>query len=540
MAFWQGDDNVARPSKRKAGYRNLSRVTTPEQCLFLIFTLLMLTASISHSTEIANVPLDHPAYAFIDRMVVRGVIPIFFTRSLPLTRGEINALLGQISGKVDKAEVELTAPEKARLKDLLALFADKHGSHLLRAEGADYSFWSDLDFSEELSMVNGKLEASASSLRTTLMGSITEFFAFAIDVPSHFIVGESKYYPYHTETTYEYTGNIDGTATINTYMKFKLPWFELQLGKNSLWWGPGRYGALLISDNSPSWDMLKLSTAYDKFTFAHFTGMLRSPLGDRYISGHRLEALITPRFRIGIHEVVVYGNRFELHYLNPATVYFFVTPALEASSDNINDNMLTGLDFELMPLKSLKLYGELVIDDYQQTWNLRDVHNWANLFGVLLGMYYTNPLGLNDTDLHVEYTFINQFCYTHGIPINSYQNYGYIIGHWLGPDSDYFRCDISRYFTDKISIGISYGLERHGEGSMDKPWPISGMSEWQFLSGVTERRDTVGLRLSYGSIGRYLLSVSYEYASTGNVENDLGEDSSSHTVQLMCSISPKK
>lgn len=502
--------------------------------------ILLILANASHAVEMVNVPLRHPVYDFIDRMAVRGVFPEIFTKSLPLTRGEVNKLLAEISERADKGEIKLSAPEKVRLKELLDLFADEGGSHLLQTKREDYDFRLDMDFSQEIAMSKGGIEASSSSLRPAVMGGIRDNFAFAVNTPSHVVIGEQEYYPYHTESAYQYSEDTRGISTINTYMKFKLPWFELQLGKDNLWWGPGHYGALLISDNSPSWDMLKLSASYDKFTFAYFTGMLRSPLGDRYISGHRLEALITPRFRLGIHEVVVYGNRFELHYLNPVTIYFFATPALEASSDSINDNMLPVLDFELLPLKNVKLYGELVVDDYQHPWDPKDVHNWANLFGVLLGIYYTNPLGLNDTDLHVEYTFINQFCYTHLIPMNSYQNYGYVIGHWLGPDSDYFRFDVNRYFTDRLSLGISYELERHGEGSMDKPWPIPGVGEWQFLSGVIERRDTVGLRLSYESIDRYLLSASYEYSSTRNVENKLGEKSSAHIVRLMCSFSPKR
>ena len=510
------------------------------RCMFMLLTFFVLTANVLYATEMVNVPLGHPVYNFIDRMVVRGVIPKLPTRSLPLTRGEVQELLRQISDTVDEEEAKLTVSEKVRLKDLLNLFANKSSSHLLQTKGHDYDFRLDLDFSQEIAISKGEVEASSSSLRPAVMGSIRENFAFALNTPSHVVIGEQEYYPYHIESAYEYSGDAKGIATINTYMKLKLPWFELQLGKDNLWWGPGHYGSLLISDNSPSWDMLKLSASYGRFRFDYFTGLLRSELGDRYLSGHRLEALITPRLRFGIHETVIYGNRFELHYLNPATIYFFATPALEASSDSINDNMLPGLDFEFLPMENLKLYGELVVDDYQRPWNPKDFNNWANLFGILFGAYYTDPLGFKDTDLRAEYTFINQFCYTHGIPPNSYQNYGYVIGHWLGPDSDHFKCEISRYFTDRLSFGLTYELERHGEGGMNKLEPPLGETEWKFLSGITERRDTVGLRLSYGSIGRYLVLASYEYASARNVENKPDENSSSHIVQLMCSFSPKR
>lgn len=506
--------------------------------VFLLFILFVLAANVLYATEIVNVPLDHPVYNFIDRMVVRGVIPKLPTRSLPLTRGAVEELLRQISHRAERGEVKLTASEEVRLRDLLPLFANDDGLHLLQTKGQDYDFRLDLDFSQEFVISKGEVKASSTSLRPAVMGSIKENFAFAVNVPSHVVIGEQEYYSYNIEHPYGYTEDVSGNAIINTYMKFRLPWFEVQLGKDNLWWGPGRYGSLLISDNPPSWDMLKLDAAYSIFRFTYFTGILPGELGDRYLSGHRLEALITPGFRFGIHETVVHGNRFERHYLNPFTIYFFATPTLEASG--INDNMLIGLDFEILPLKNVKLYGELMVDDFQSPWDLEDFYNWANLFGIQFGVYWTNPLGLDDTDLRAEYTFVNQYSYTHWIPTNSYQHYGHVIGHWLGPDADYLKCDFSRYITDRLSFNVSYALERHGEGDMGKSVPPPGESKWHFLSGITERRDAVGVKLSYGSLGRYLLSVAYEYASIQNMENKLDRDLSSHTIRLMCSLGLKR
>jgi hypothetical protein len=491
-----------------------------------------------------NVPLGHPVYDFIDRMMVKGVVPKVVTNILPLTRGEVAQFLKTISEKVDRGEVKLTGAEKPQLDDLRVLFADeleKLGDkvdgkpHFLQAKGEEYNFSFDADFSQEIALLTEvrdfgypKPEASSSSLRPTVIGTIKDDIAFATDIQAHLVIGEAEYYPYNTENTYHFSENVDGTSLINAYVKFKLPWFELQLGKDNLWWGPGRYGALLISDNAPSQDMLKLNASYGRFRFNSFTAILRSELGDKYLSGHRLEVLVLTRLRVGIHEVVVYANRFELHYLNPVTIYFFAVPALEPVE--LNDNMLNGVDFVLLPIKNVKLYGELMVDDFQmQDMN---IHNWANLFGMLFGVYYVNPLGLDDTDLRVEYAFVNQFSYTHSSPINRYQHYDYVIGHWLGSDADNLRCDIIHYLSDRISFGLTYELERHGEGAIDKSSPPPGVSEWQFLSGTTENKHSLGLEFKYQAIGRYAFSVSYKYVTIRNKEHELGNKYNSHIFGL--------
>jgi len=37
---------------------------------------------------------------------------------------------------------------------------------------------------------------------------------------------------------------------------------ELEVGRDSLWWGPGYNGALLMTNNARPFDLVKLSNAY--------------------------------------------------------------------------------------------------------------------------------------------------------------------------------------------------------------------------------------------------------------------------------------
>ena len=101
----------------------------------------------------------------------------------------------------------------------------------------------------------------------------------------------------------------------------------------------------------------------------------------------------------------------------------------------------------------------------------RVFYHWDTKFGILGGIYLTDPFGLPDTDFHVEYTFINQYTYTHVNPVNVYKHFTSVIGHHIGSDADNLWIELRRRFTDKLETVFGYELERHGEGDIDKSHP---------------------------------------------------------------------
>ena len=82
-----------------------------------------------------------------------------------------------------------------------------------------------------------------------------------------------------------------------------------------------------------------------------------------------------------------------------------------------------------------EIYGEVLVDDGNPAASF---YHWDTKFGILGGIYLTDPFGLPDTDFHVEYTFINQYTYTHVNPVNVYKHFTSVIGHHIGTDADNF------------------------------------------------------------------------------------------------------
>ena len=196
---------------------------------------------------------------------------------------------------------------------------------------------------------------------------------------------------------------LDATtaALAISYAKFKLPWFELLLGKENLSWGPGRHGALFISDNPLPMNMVKLSAWYKQIKFSAFTSILGNDIGKKYMSGHRLEFNLWDKVSLGICENIVYGNRFETIYTNPFQIYAVTeipSKIVEGESVESPDNVLVSGDLDIFLLKNLEFYGELLMDDFYPNYGLRSPFNWGSKLGILLGFYYVNPFSIPDAE----------------------------------------------------------------------------------------------------------------------------------------------
>jgi hypothetical protein len=321
-------------------------------------------------------------------------------------------------------------------------------------------------------------------------------------------------------------------------MKFKLPWFEVFLGKDNIHWGPGRHGALLLSENPLPMNMVKLTAQYYPVKFQAVTAALGSDIARKYLSGHRVELNLFEKLRLGVAEVIVYGERFETIYLNPLQIYTVTEiPAKVVSGESKEspDNTLISGDFDLALVRNFQLYGEILIDDFRPfAYGLRSYRNWGSKFGLLSGFYYVDPFSLPNTDFRVEYAFINQYTYTHTPSVTAYTHFDSIIGHQIGTDADDLWLNLKHWFTPNFTASLSYELERHGEGNVNKPHPSGAPDddEWEFLSGVTESTHSITLGASYNLIGKYSATLEYTHSWIKNTNHQVGVNDTNNQVLL--------
>ena len=387
-----------------------------------------------------------------------------------------------------------------------------------KKKGKDYLFSFDLRASQRViaHLVDNLSEEQptegnmhVTTIYPHLYGQVGETFAFTTDIAHRFVYGEffEDFFPDETKIR-QLEGGLKNRTAINAYLKFDLPWFELQIGQDTLQWGPGYHDSLLVSKNPLAMDMIKLQATYEPATFTAFTGILEdmSPeINHKYISGHRVEGYFWDRFGFGLSEVVIYGDRFEPGYLNPINIYLINEQPISRADGRVpgsGDNVLMSVDMRLRLVDDFEIYGELMVDDGNPAANFK---HWDTKFGILGGIYLTDPFGIADTDFHAEYAFINQYAYTHVNPVNVYKHFTTPIGHQIGSDADNLWVELRRRWTDRLETTFGYELERHGSGGIDKQHPADAPKDdvWTPLSGVTESEHRLSVGANWVVIGHY-------------------------------------
>ncbi len=492
-----------------------------------LFLIIVTLCSVQAEAS-TNVPLGHWGYDFVERLETKGVIGNMRDGSRPLSL----AVMAQLVSQAQQNREGLSAVERGQLAKLRKLFVEpsdlKSWGGLKRIlEGGPLWVWRENQWRMYVDYVGrwkgtfhrgarDRIYQRMSGLRLRGDFGCLSFYAEARDNQ------ESGTRAYDTrEDIFEegtgYTKVNGGVANYDetvAYLVWKLPWFEVTFGKDSLRWGPGRRASLILSDTAPSFDMIKLKARYKRFTLTSVTGFLKTSLKDssrtydggrkmvprrKQLAAHRLEISLSEKVDVGFSEMVVYGDRpWEPAYVNPIMFYW-------SAQHNLGDqdNVLMAVDMEVRPIRNLKLYGTWLLDDLTKS---RVGTDWfGNKFAFSGGVLWLDPFALPDTDVRLEYVRIDPWVYTHKYPINSYQHYGWALGHWLGPNADDLFVRIGHQFTSNLSASVFFEQERQGQNEADRDvggdiddgnW--GGDSEHKrFLDGILEKRTSFGFETVY-------------------------------------------
>lgn len=537
---------------------------------FVFFYADLLTA------QSVYVPLNHRVYSFVERFEVKGVLRNSLTATKPLTRMEMalfihkireNYTAGLSLSQVDvdllkfyegefreeissinpsvQIEIPGTPDRLAGLKGKFPDYVYKNGRNLLEFKRDDFSIFVDIIARQDDRITDtDSLSAMDEVYRYTtgiqIRGNLGERIGFYIDARNTKEWG-SREYPEGRDITAPGSGWISNFGNYQfhdetiAYLIVKASPFEIEIGKNLNRWGPGYRGALLLSDNATSYDLIKLKTQFWRIKFAHLFGYLeqypriveqvfdeksgrKRKYARKYFAAHRLEINLFDGINIGMHETVVYGQRgIELAYLNPL---MFLRSAEHYLGDQ--DNALMGADISLNLISGWKWYGEFLMDDI---FIKRLGTDWyGNKFGYIGGALWTDPFGFPDASLRIEYTRIKPFVYTHKFPINAYKHYNTGLGHSLPPNSDEWYIAGSRYFTRKLFTGFELRYFRHGAntsgrnvgGDINQPHPTPDEVYIKFLEGEIREKKSLRLVMSYEPLRNLFIKGECEFLSGSN------------------------
>lgn len=560
--------------------------------LVVIISLTYLLIASKLYPQSTYVPLNHWVYDFLERLETKHVIQGVLNGTKPLSRMEIAEYLAEVHRKfkqgyrIKKVEQDqlnfLNIEFNEELKGLIGHLTPyqtrinrirnnkiikKLFPKIFYQNDRNLFSWSEAQFqifvdpilyyhrvynnTDSLDYTEKDFQCS-SGFR--IRGNVGDRLGFLIDVRDSkewgtktyrignytlprlgFVRATSPDFIYHDETV--------------AYLKLGFEHVQLIYGKFSNYWGIGYTGSLILSDYATSYDQFKLEFIYKKFKLTSLYAYLidyeeheQDILQEKkYLAAHRLEFALWRWLSLGFSETVVFkGRSFEPAYLNP--IMFFRSAEHYLGSP---DNMMMGIDIKCNLIKNTKFYSELLIDDITTTKLGTDWY--GNKLGYLAGIFWVDPLQVQNTDLRIEYARIQPYVYSHHNSL-SYKHYDSLIGHRIGPNSDDLYVELNYRFSRCAKLTFFSEFWRHGAnlvdknvgGDIDQPH-ISGDDLYvSFLDGNIEKKKNFGVKFSYEVWRNVYIQVKYLRVELRSATMDNGARSNFKTNQFGISIELNK
>ncbi|MGD2063308.1 MAG: capsule assembly Wzi family protein [Nitrospirota bacterium] len=488
-------------------------------------------------TASPEVPLDHWAYRTMDRLNALGVIETAFQGQRPWTRAEFARLIEE-GGRSRKPLQTATEAQLLRLREeFSAELETRHG-----AWGKSYA--------KPAERVAMRIFASSGEPEATLQhgDTLTDGFDVRLDWQAHGRLGTHLIAAIRPEVRWGSGDSVplrqhglnarlpavdDPDAKIElreSYLKLVLWNLELEAGRDHIWWGPGRRGSLLLTDNAEPLDLVKLSNPEPVLLpwFLRYLGPLQvewfwtelehaRKVPRAQLTGLRFDFKPTPNWEVGLARVIQFGGhgRPDLFDEGPWDI---LTGANAESGTADTENSIAAIDlsWRIAWPRPAQLYWEFGGEDQA---DLLSTIPFFSALGHVVGIYLPEMVPGVPVDLRVEYLTNTQdtrpFWYRHGTYKSGYTYRGKILGHPFGGEAEAVSVRVDWFSVDGWELGF------------DADWVSNKVK-----GGGEEKDLRVGAdaRLFTQGVAQY--AVRYDFESRSDVDGVSGEDDTSHRVMV--------
>jgi hypothetical protein len=498
---------------------------------------LLSTCALLAANPLENIRTDSWVYEAVDNLKLAGLIKTVPSSSRPWTVGYATSLVREANANPRATKVR--GATAWWLKRLQGEFNLTPPNAMCVVQNPPYPHWSpvaripldsgsiNVDLFDRIKADTGNQSASLGILFNTsgsdrlVLHSRMEFIGFTHKIPDVLHPDSITYVPGTGEHSWMGRALFDMPEA---YMRFKIPWLELEVGRDYLYWGPGYLSSVMLSNTAPPLDQVQLTGTYRRLKLIYFASAL-SPWKNyhRYVSGQRLEVNFWNHLVLG-------GGMFAGFSPDSAqtkTTWGYFEPLLpiyfELANSGQDDNLAVGGDATLY-LSHVKLYGQLLIDNYEFIDHTPDTSNQRppNAYGLQFGLLAT-PFA--STDFRLEYSKVTEYTYYHRIFQTALTQYDVPLGDELGPDADELFAQFMWYPLSWGEIGIAASQTRRGDRNrgtdQNKTWIWGpGYRSSQFPTGVVEKTLAVGPRVTFNPTSWLRCNAGLDYTSTTNVAGD--------------------
>lgn len=341
--------------------------------------------------------------------------------------------------------------------------------------------------------------------------------------------GNGYYKPYKSQV-FDSAGSYDWLNG-QGHIGFNLtPHVGFQFGHGKNFIGNG-YRSLFLSDFSHNYLFLKVNWRVWKLHYQNLFAELQATsaqanpgdkaLPRKYMAAHYLSFKATERLSFGLFEATIFkrdlpNGQFELQYLNPVILYRSVEHLLDSE-----DNVLVGLDFRWDLFRRLRLYGQLLMDEYKFGELTSRKGWWANKWGCQAGALYIDAFGLDHLDIRAEFNTARPYTYTHSDSLGaSYTHYNQPLAHPLGANFREFLLSLRYQPFEKWTLEGRLIHAQSGEDEPGKNWGGNILLNYRYRvqdydnftgQGIGATTTLLGLELSYELHHNIFLDLHYFY-----------------------------
>lgn len=479
----------------------------------LLFSIFVFFSSVSLSVYATpNIPNNFDGWVIdtLNKLEVSGVTGGFHRHTLPLSREDVAKIIQTAEKRVQSGDVTISDIDRKLLEKLKREFhnalpqrnpKDSQNSVLQRTA---------VTIQPEMRVANEEIAPALQSGLHFAIGKDSHRLNIYSELEiSNFEQGqdfvESYYLPVpppllkSADQRYE-RWHWDYVVDFKrSYLQYNLSFsneasLNLLFGRDYVYWGTSPIKAVGISDNSPPFEIVRLTGTIPckigALKATAFSAQLNSTwfddgttryLAKRYLSAHRVDYQFRDWLEIGVSEWVLYGGDVESvrwHYLNPIIPYY----AVQYNAKN-DDNMMLSFDGAVRPIDGVRLYAEWLADDFQYQSDSNDPHavTW------LTGVEWYPKFSDRQLGFLAEYVRVNRWTYTHLEPDNQFTHFGTVIGHPIGTDADLLTVRASYHATPSAIIEGRLSHQRNGEADITDRYYGEDFENIPFPSGVVER-----------------------------------------------------
>lgn len=544
-----------------------------------VLALVCLLTSGALAQQVEHVPFAHPVQDFLDRLGIRGVLPLESMVVRPVERREVARLLDSTFARQD----QLTSTERAMLEKFRIEFAPDlgmrperdavllgphdsfHGviadivsdkeKHLYAAVDSSASLIVDLLASVEYrsrhgSGSSGSSDATLGTIGGRFRGTIGGSLGYMLQATNGVMTGDralvlaDPQYAANVKLNDLNSANFDFTEA---YLRYSFGWVGLEFGREYTSMGTGYGDRLLLSGNAPAMDFFSIDARYRTFRFFFLHGVVltdnqtgiglqeeASPGSSKYLTLHRFQFSLFDRVNFAANEMVIYQR------LTPEYAYLIPVNFFKSAEHQLRDrdNALLAFDIEYFPARNWKVYGTWLIDDIMIS--RFGSGSFVNQFGWQGGIYGSNIFGIPEVDAIVEYQRVEPYVYSNRVAGNDFTHNNIALGTSLPPNADELMVEGRWMASPWLRVRMQASYRRHGMNVMDGDSLVRNVGgsalqghrytdsdQARFLDGNRETITRAQLSIEYEPVREWYLTGVAEVrrrqdAGTGTATTEFG------------------